>query len=168
MVASRIDGAPYDTSVVDVLAAAPGVAAALIDECRRFLGGDPLDAESRSAENGSGAALAGHAGHWNQPRPLRGFSEAQAGSQFAAACPIADPRVRSGLTCGLSARSARLLFLLLPSTTTATGPATTTKASVSHPICAFDATSTPARTATISRRISTTRRSGAVVATGTG
>ena len=37
-VATRIDGAPYDTSVVDVLAAAPGVAAPLTAECRRFLG----------------------------------------------------------------------------------------------------------------------------------
>ncbi len=36
-VASRIDGAPYDTSVVDILAAAPGVSTALTDECRRFL-----------------------------------------------------------------------------------------------------------------------------------
>jgi len=36
-VASRIDGAPYDTSVVDVLSAAPGVAPALAEECRRFL-----------------------------------------------------------------------------------------------------------------------------------
>ena len=36
-VASRIDGAPYDTSVVDILAAAPGVASALTDECLRFL-----------------------------------------------------------------------------------------------------------------------------------
>ena len=34
----RIDGAPYDTSVVDVLAAAPGVTAPLLEECRRFLG----------------------------------------------------------------------------------------------------------------------------------
>ncbi|HZJ55819.1 MAG TPA: inositol monophosphatase family protein [Myxococcaceae bacterium] len=36
-VASRIDGEPYDTSVVDVLAAAPRVAPALTEECRRFL-----------------------------------------------------------------------------------------------------------------------------------
>ena len=36
--ATRIDGAPYDTSVIDVLAAAPGVAPALTAECRRFLG----------------------------------------------------------------------------------------------------------------------------------
>ena len=34
----RIDGAPYDTSVVDVLSAAPGIAAPLQEECRRFLG----------------------------------------------------------------------------------------------------------------------------------
>ena len=37
-VASRIDGAPYDTSVVDILASAPGIAAPLQQECRRFLG----------------------------------------------------------------------------------------------------------------------------------
>ena len=36
-VMTRIDGAPYDTSVVDVLAAAPGVARTLQQECRRFL-----------------------------------------------------------------------------------------------------------------------------------
>jgi myo-inositol-1(or 4)-monophosphatase len=36
-VASRIDGAPYDTSVIDVLAASPGIAAPLQQECRRFL-----------------------------------------------------------------------------------------------------------------------------------
>ncbi len=36
-VVTRIDGAPYDTSVVEVLSAAPGVATALQDECRRFL-----------------------------------------------------------------------------------------------------------------------------------
>jgi len=34
----RIDGAPYDTAVIDVLSACPGIAAALQDECRRFLG----------------------------------------------------------------------------------------------------------------------------------
>jgi myo-inositol-1(or 4)-monophosphatase len=36
-VASRIDGAPYDTSVIDVLAASPGIAEPLQQECRRFL-----------------------------------------------------------------------------------------------------------------------------------
>ena len=36
-VATRIDGAPYDTSVIDVLAAAPGICAPLQNECRRFL-----------------------------------------------------------------------------------------------------------------------------------
>ena len=34
---SRIDGAPYDTSVTDILAAAPGVAATLQAECATFL-----------------------------------------------------------------------------------------------------------------------------------
>jgi len=34
----RIDGAPYDTSVIDVLSAAPGISLALQEECRRFLG----------------------------------------------------------------------------------------------------------------------------------
>ena len=37
-VATRIDGAPYDTSVIDVLAASPGISARLQEECRRFLG----------------------------------------------------------------------------------------------------------------------------------
>lgn len=36
-VPTQIDGAPYDTSVIDVLAAAPGIAPALQAECRRFL-----------------------------------------------------------------------------------------------------------------------------------
>jgi myo-inositol-1(or 4)-monophosphatase len=36
-VVSRIDGAPYDTSVTDMLAAARGVAPTLQAECRRFL-----------------------------------------------------------------------------------------------------------------------------------
>jgi len=36
-VATQIDGAPYDTSVIDVLAAAPRISAALQAECRRFL-----------------------------------------------------------------------------------------------------------------------------------
>jgi len=36
-VASRIDGAPYDTSVIDILASSPGIAAPLQTECRRFL-----------------------------------------------------------------------------------------------------------------------------------
>jgi len=35
--ATRIDGAPYDTSVTDVLAASPGIAGPLQTECRRFL-----------------------------------------------------------------------------------------------------------------------------------
>ena len=34
---SRIDGAPYDTSVTDILAAAHGVAATLQAECATFL-----------------------------------------------------------------------------------------------------------------------------------
>ena len=34
----RIDGAPYDTAVIDVLSSGPGIAAALGEECRRFLG----------------------------------------------------------------------------------------------------------------------------------
>jgi myo-inositol-1(or 4)-monophosphatase len=37
-VMTRIDGAPYDTSVTDILAAAPGVAAVLQAECSTFLG----------------------------------------------------------------------------------------------------------------------------------
>ena len=36
-VATRIDGASYDTSVIDVLAASPGISAPLQRECRRFL-----------------------------------------------------------------------------------------------------------------------------------
>ena len=34
----RIDGAPYDLSVIDLLSSAPGIAEALVEECRRFLG----------------------------------------------------------------------------------------------------------------------------------
>jgi myo-inositol-1(or 4)-monophosphatase len=36
--ATRIDGTPYDTSVIDMLAASPGIAGPLQAECRRFLG----------------------------------------------------------------------------------------------------------------------------------
>jgi len=36
-VATRIDGAPYDTSVIDILATAPGIAAPIQAECRNFL-----------------------------------------------------------------------------------------------------------------------------------
>jgi myo-inositol-1(or 4)-monophosphatase len=34
---TRIDGAPYDTSVTDILAAGPALAATLQEECRTFL-----------------------------------------------------------------------------------------------------------------------------------
>lgn len=34
---TRIDGAPDDTSVTDILAAAPGIAAVLQAECASFL-----------------------------------------------------------------------------------------------------------------------------------
>jgi myo-inositol-1(or 4)-monophosphatase len=37
-VVGRIDGAPYDLSVIDVLSSGPGIAGALGEECRRFLG----------------------------------------------------------------------------------------------------------------------------------
>src|SRR5262249_56492379 len=36
---TRIDGAPYDTTVTDVLAAAPGIAPVLQRECSTFLRG---------------------------------------------------------------------------------------------------------------------------------